>query len=109
MNITIEEIFKATGQPYLYLKAPFLMPMHQSSMNVHKKFAGKCKPCMKRAYVASMNAIGSAFCNLTLQESTKQPNQLAALKAALNTILNREIKEVIISYKVKNEDKEVRF
>lgn len=111
MNITGDDIWKVTAEPKLYERAPFLRPMQTSAMKVHVQFGGKakCPSCQRNAMARAINAVGSAFGRLIINESKKPDNKLADLHAVLEEILGKTLKEVVIAYKLGDQAHEVKF
>lgn len=111
LDITPEVILKITAHPALYTEAPFLNPMRDSALGVHRKMAGRCAGCGRKAYLEAGKAMMRAFINLTLAESAKQPNGLPRMKEAMKKLLNSPFDEVRMAYTLPGSDKtaELRF
>jgi hypothetical protein len=98
LDITPEVILKITAHPSLYTEAPFLNPMRDSALNVHRKMAGKCTRCQRKAYLEAGKAMMRAFARLVEAEYAKAANGLPKMKEAIGKLLNSQFSEIRLVY-----------
>lgn len=98
LTIDVNVILKITAHSSLYAEAPFLAPMRDSALGVHKKMAGRCTGCHRKAFLEAGKAMLRAFTSLTVAEFAKSPNGLSRMKAAIGKLLNSHFDEIRLSY-----------
>ena len=98
LEVTPEVVLKLTAQPSFYAEAPFLGPMRDSALSAHRKLAGRCTNCNRKALMELAKALTRAFISLTVAEVAKTPNGLMRMKAAMCKLLNTQFEEVRLTY-----------
>jgi hypothetical protein len=98
LDLNPDLAFRVTGDPAVYVQAPFLLPMQKPALSLAAKFHKVCTKCAKAAKYKAAVQMANAFSALVLTESTKSPNALPALRAAIHAILRTPDSPVQIHY-----------
>lgn len=81
INLDAEMIGRVTVDPALYVEAPFLLPIKDSALNIHKKLPSNCRTCQKAARRRALKSLAGAFQRLTLEASRQAPESLTQLRS----------------------------
>jgi hypothetical protein len=71
INLDAAMIGRLTEDPALYVEVPFLLPMKDSALSIHKKLPSNCSTCQKNARRRALKSLASAFQRLTLDGSKR--------------------------------------
>ena len=98
VTLNADIVMRLTADPALYAVAPFLEPMRDPAMRIHKKLGAHCKSCARMALQRAAVHLSNAFVKLVADEYNRHPNTLLALKGTMAKILNTQIDEVRVQY-----------
>lgn len=69
VNLDAAMIGRLTEDPALYVEVPFLLPMKDSALRIHKRLPSNCRNCQKAARRKALKSLADAFRRLTLDGS----------------------------------------
>lgn len=80
INLDPSMVSRLTEDPALYVEVPYLVPMKDTALMIHKKLPRGCSGCHKGARAKAWASLTNAFGRLTIDEAKKTPNGLHRLR-----------------------------
>lgn len=110
LELTTQIVIRISGDPALYVAAPFLEPMRKPALSLHQKYRDPhCPKCVQDAKFKAFQAVANAMTALLTAEAAQAPNRLAAFKDVVRKILNMPVDQVVVRYKKAGKDAELQF
>ena len=109
IELTSQITQRISGDPALYSHCPFLVPVRDSALKIHRRYRNSCSTCAREAKNKAFGAIANAMTSLIVEEAKKQPNELAAFKDVVRRILNSNADKILVRYTKDNVPGELQF